>query len=77
MRTKDLIEQLQKLVDDHKPCEWLMGEHEIMIDVFQVTEMECKEGIMYKSFKYLGFSPEIFIDKSGDGVYDILSGFAR
>ena len=66
MKTKDLIAQLQKLVDEHEPHVWIMGEHEIVIDVFVRVSKEA--GI----FQYKGFSGDIAIQKSPDLVYDIL-----
>lgn len=69
MRTLDLIAKLQKLVDDHKPYEEIMGEHEIVIDVFKRSHEFAPR------FTYAGFSGNIKIDKSSDGVYDILSAF--
>ncbi len=66
MKTKDLIAKLQTLVDDHEPHVEVMGEHEIVIDVFCKTD---KQGC----FEYRGFSPNVIIDKSKDGVYDILT----
>jgi hypothetical protein len=67
MKTKDLILKLQELIDAHEPCEWLMGEHEIVIDQFS----KLSNG----NFEYKGFSPDIKIERSQDNVYDILSGF--
>lgn len=67
MLTKELIKQLQKLVDNHESYIDVMGEHEIVIDVFKKGEGT--------NFYYSGFSPNIVIDKSSDGVYDILSAF--
>jgi hypothetical protein len=69
MITTELIALLQKMVEDHEPHEGVMGPHEIVIDVFKHVE----EG----HFQYAGFSPHIEIEKSGDGVYDILSAFAE
>lgn len=68
MKTKDLIAQLQKLVDDHEPHIEVMGDHEIVIDVFGKQEGH--------KFEYLGFSPDIRIEYSADGVYPILTAFA-
>lgn len=68
MRTLDLIAQLQQLVEQHRPMEEVMGDHEIVIDVFQ------KIGDTH-TFQYKGFSPNINIEKSADGVYDIISAF--
>lgn len=67
MKTKDLITQLQKLIDEHEPLVNMMGEHEIVRDVF----VPIGEHI----FEYRGFSTDITIQKSCDGVYDIISGF--
>lgn len=69
MRIKDLIARLEALYntydDEYKK---IMGEPEIMIDVFKrVPNTNYTE--------YSGFSQKINIDKSGDGVYDILSAF--
>lgn len=69
MKTIDLIAQLQALVDAHADHVWMMGEHEIMIDVFAKNA----EG---RSFTYVGFSPDINIEKTSDGVYDVLSAWA-
>lgn len=71
MLTKDLIKKLQKLVDDHESCIEVMGEHEIVVDVF------IKTGEREHTFIYAGFSPNIVIEKSGDGVYDIISAFGE
>lgn len=68
MRTKDLITLLQKLVDENVEYEGVMGEHEIVIDVFS------KIGDTHQ-FEYSGFTPNIKVEKSGDGVYDIISAF--
>lgn len=71
MLTTELIKVLQKLVNDHKPHEEVMGPHEIMIDVF--GNYNGEKGRFY----YAGFSPKITIQKSLDGVYDILNAFAE
>ncbi len=68
MITKELIKKLQQIVDEHESAVEIMGEHEIMIDVFR------KEG---DRFVYAGFSPDVIIDHSSDGVYRILSAFAE
>ena len=71
MKTKDLIKQLQDMVDAHESSGALevMGEHEIMIDTWQsggiYPDKRC-------TWQYAGFSPNITIDTSGDGVYCIL-----
>lgn len=68
MRLIDLIRQLEDLYctydDEYKHH---MGEPEIMVDVF-VDKGDHK-------FEYGGFSPFIHIDKSADGVYDIIRAF--
>lgn len=69
MRTIDLIAKLQELVDAHEPMKAVMGEHEIMIDSF--GQNEDADG-----FEYLGFNHVIEIEKSSDGVYDILNAWA-
>lgn len=70
MTTIELIKKLQKLVDEHKSYEDVMGPHEIVIDVFQKAGTDG-------AFRYAGFSPKIKIEKSSDGVYDILCAFAE
>ena len=61
MLLKELIKQLQDLYDSYDDG-WLeqAGEPEIMIDVFENKE-------------YKGFSPNIEITYSDDGVYPIIS----
>lgn len=70
MRLIDLIRELEDLYysydDEYKS---VMGEPEIMIDTFTENENEKH------TFHYSGFSNEIFIDKSADGVYDIIRAF--
>ncbi len=69
MKIRDLINQLEDLYstydDEYK---YHMGEPEIMIDIFRETQEPHK-------FEYVGFSPYIHIDKSADGVYDIIRAF--
>lgn len=71
MQTAKLIELLQKLIEEHKIVEDMMGPHEIVIDVFE------RDGISEHGFHYAGFSQNIRIEKSSDGVYDILNAFAE
>ncbi len=63
MRIIDLIKKLEDLYctydDEYKHH---MGEPEIMIDVFGDTDTP-------HLFEYRGFSKDICIDKSADGVY--------
>jgi hypothetical protein len=68
MITKELIKQLQKLVDEHEPHIEVMGEHEIMIDIFERTAPA--------TFQYSGFSPYIIIEPTSDGVYHVLTAFS-
>ena len=69
MRIIDLIKKLEDLYctydDEYKHH---MGEPEIMIDVFGDTDKP-------HMFEYRGFSKDICIDKSADGVYDIIRAF--
>lgn len=64
MRTTDLIALLQKLVDEHEPHKEMLGEHEVMIDVW-------RKGYD-NNWHYRGFSPNIEIGISEDGVYPII-----
>jgi hypothetical protein len=71
MLTTELIKKLQQMIEEHKPYEEVMGPHEVVIDVFK------RDGVTDHGFHYAGFSPYIEIEKSSDGVYDILSAFAE
>jgi hypothetical protein len=66
MLLKDLIKKLEVLystyTDEYKE---IWGEPEIMVDAF----LFLSEG----GIKYKGFSPDIVIDYSSDGVYPIIS----
>jgi hypothetical protein len=50
-----------------------MGEPEIMIDSFELVRDVL--GDSTHRFVYTGFQKEIHIDKSADGVYDIIRSF--
>jgi len=76
MKTKDLIAKLQKLIDEHEPLKEVMGEHEIMVDVFVKLPGIGISSDGINAFKYAGFSPNIIIEKSADVTYDIISSFA-
>lgn len=69
MKIIDLIAKLQVLYntydDEYKS---VMGEPEIVIDVFE------KIGNSHQ-FEYAGFVPDIVIEKTDDGTYDILNAF--
>jgi len=67
MLIKTLIEQLQTLYEKEMIHADVMGEPEIMIDCFKRVE----QGV----FQYAGFSNQVRIERSADGVYAILSGF--
>ena len=67
MQLKLLIEQLQTLYEAEMIHADVMGEPEIMIDCFKRVE----PGV----FQYAGFSNQVRIERSADGVYAILSGF--
>lgn len=71
MRLKDLIEDLQTLYEKEMVHYDVMGEPEIMIDCFR----PASEGD--RKFEYAGFSDKVVIERSGDGVYPILSAFWR
>jgi len=66
MKTKDLIKKLQDMVDEHESSGAIevMGEHEIVIDCWTKTDTD---------WKYSGFSPNIEITYSADGVYPIIA----
>ena len=67
MLIKDLIELLQKHYEEEMKHVDVLGEPEIMIDVFDKVEDH--------KFHYSGFSNKITIERSSDGVYLILSAF--
>lgn len=69
MLIKDLIEQLQALYELEMVHADVMGEPEIMIDCFKRVEQG--------TFQYAGFSNQIKIERSADGVYPIISGFTE
>ena len=74
MRLIDLIQELENLYysydDEYKAT---MGEPEIMIDSFELVRDVL--GDSTHRFVYTGFQKEIHIDKSADGVYDIIRSF--
>jgi len=69
MKTKDLIKQLQAMVDAHEPEVEVFGEHEIVIDVWQAVD----DAHDHMCWQYKGFSGNITITHSADGVYPIIS----
>jgi hypothetical protein len=69
MLIKDLIEQLQTLYEQEMIHADIMGDPEIMIDCFKRVE----QGV----FHYAGFSKDVSIQRSDDGVYLILNAFAE
>ena len=66
MNTKELIKKLQDMVDHHESSGAIeiMGEHEIVIDCWDKED---------SGWKYSGFSPNIEIQYSDDGVYPIIT----
>lgn len=65
MLIKDLITQLQDIYDEQSKLSEVLGEPEIQIDSFK----KAPNGY----HTYQGFTPDIRIERSGDGVYFILS----
>ena len=73
MLIKELIRKLEELYSSYdEEYKSVMGEPSIEIDVFQPLGDPDNH-----IFVYAGFSHEIEIEKSDDGVYDILSAFSR
>lgn len=78
MKIIDLIAKLQALYntydDEYKS---VMGEPEIVIDVFEKMGVKDRFGSnqSHYGFEYSGFSPDIVIEKTDCGTYDILSAF--
>jgi len=81
MQIKKLIKQLEAIYstydDEYKS---VMGEPEIMLDVFALA----KDYPGYPKLnpcrflrEYAGWTPDIIIEKSTDGVYDVISSFAE
>jgi hypothetical protein len=72
MLIKDLIQKLEELYNSYdEEYKATMGEPTIEIDVFRPIEDKPH------CFQYAGFSHDIKIEKSDDGVYDILSAFSH
>jgi hypothetical protein len=72
MLLKDLIDQLQKIYDTYdRSYKDVAGEPEIMIDMFAKKDVDSHD------FFYAGFSKEIDIEHSADGVYLIFNRFAN
>ena len=72
MLIKDLIARLQELHDQEMAYHDIMGEPSIEIDVFKcVDENE-------KLYQYAGIhTGDIVFDRSQDGVYNIITAFAK
>jgi len=60
MLCKDLIKILEKMIEDNKPHEHIMGEAEIMFE---------KNEYLYK-----GITHDMKIEHTPDGVYNVLVG---
>lgn len=70
MQLKLHIEQLQALYDSWSDEDKaVFGEPEIMVDCFELNAYS------EHAFYYAGLSPEIKIEKSSDGCYDIVNLF--
>jgi hypothetical protein len=69
MLIKDLISKLESIYEEQKPFIEIMGEPEIMIDIF----MEAKDN--KHLFRYAGLSRNIKLEYTPDGVYNIISSF--
>ena len=65
MLVKDLIKLLEELLEKHKPSQEVMGDCEIMIDVFTYAG--------YQEFEYAGISKDIIITYTEDSVYPVLT----
>lgn len=68
MLIKDLIKLLEEEYKKQEPYIEMMGEPEVMMDVFEPSDQP-------HLFRYAGFDKEFIFDWSGDGVYRILRGF--
>lgn len=69
---KDLIAKLQELYDKEIDYVDFFGEPSIEIDVFKCVDEEAR------LYQYAGFhTGDIVIDKSKDGVYNILTSFSE
>lgn len=66
MLATDLIAMLEDLIEKHKPMEEMMGPCVVMIDHFAFLPGVSGD------IEYHGFSPNIVISWSEDGVYPIL-----
>mgnify|MGYP001578348393 CR=1 FL=1 len=71
MLIRDLISQLEQLIVANEPHKHILGEAEIMIDIFGAKD-ESEYDFVYK-----GISPDVRITTSADGVYNILTAFER
>lgn len=72
MLIKDLIKLLEEEYKLQESFRYhngqdIMGEPEIVIDVFDLKDYQIE---------YRGFTPEIYITSSNDGVYRILTGWS-
>lgn len=68
MLIKDLIKLLEEEYKEQDRYSDMMGEPEIMIDIFDIDENH--------NIRYKGFSPNVTITSSSDGVYRILTAFS-
>jgi hypothetical protein len=72
MRIIDLIDGLQKLRDSYTQEHLdIFGEPTVYLDTFEAIKDEPGK------FTYAGINYQVKIEKSDDGVYDIISSFAE
>lgn len=71
MKTTELIEILQKLVEDHRisGAEQVMGYHEIHMDLFQLARTEDDP---VHHWRYRGVTGNLGISYTDDGVFCML-----
>lgn len=71
MITTDLIEILQRLVDDHRVngCEQVMGPHEIHMDLFQFSGTRTDPTAHWR---YRGVTGNFGISYTDDGAFCLL-----
>jgi len=71
MLLKDLISKLESIYEEQKPFIEVIGEPEIVIDLFKEIDKEKH------LFKYYGFSQDIKLEYTADGVYNIINAFDK
>ncbi len=66
MLCRELIKQLESLIEANKPYEDIEGAATIEIDKFRWNETK-------QAFDYIGIDHDIKITKTADGVYNVLT----